>query len=39
MALSDVSASLSVTTGPIVGSRKYYRDLDRVPSARVPFRR
>ncbi len=39
MALFDVSASLSVTTGPIEGSRKYYRDLDGVPGARVPFRR
>jgi hypothetical protein len=29
----------SVTTGPIVGSRKYFRDLDGVPGARVPFRR
>jgi hypothetical protein len=29
----------SVTTGPIVGSCKYYRDLDGVPGARVPFRR
>src|SRR6201999_4672111 len=38
MALFD-SASVSVTTGPIVGSRKYYRDLDGVPGARVPFRR
>jgi phosphomethylpyrimidine synthase len=32
MTLSDVSASLSVTTGPIVGSTKIYRD-------GVPFRR
>ena len=39
MTLSDVSASISVTTGPIVGSRKYYRDLDGVPGAKVPFRR
>ncbi|MEN3321565.1 MAG: phosphomethylpyrimidine synthase [Mycobacterium sp.] len=32
MALSDVSASVSVTTGPIAGSTKIYRD-------GVPFRR
>src|SRR3954453_10672914 len=29
----------SVTTGPISGSRKYYRDLDGVAGGRVPFRR
>src|SRR6476646_10282919 len=32
MTLSDVSASIAVTTGPIVGSTKIYRD-------GVPFRR
>src|SRR5215475_4006568 len=35
----DVVVDPSVTTGPIEGSRKYYRDLDGVPGARVPFRR
>src|ERR1700744_5941073 len=29
----------AVTTGPIAGSSKAYRDLDGVPGARVPFRR
>ncbi len=29
----------TVTTGPITGSSKIYRDLDAVPGARVPFRR
>ena len=29
----------SVSTGPIAGSTKAYRDLDGVPGARVPFRR
>src|ERR1700760_700484 len=29
----------SVTTGPIAGSNKLYRDLDTVPGAKVPFRR
>ena len=28
-----------MTTGPIEGSRKYYRDLEGVRGARVPFRR
>ena len=37
--MSDVSVDPSVTTGPIVGSTKIYRDLDDVPGARVPFRR
>src|SRR6202790_2879916 len=30
---------VAVTTGPIAGSSKVYRDLDGVPGARVPFRR
>src|SRR5215475_7908416 len=34
----DVVVDPSVTTGPIEGSRKYYRDLDGAPGARVPFR-
>ena len=29
----------AVTTGPIAGSSKVYRELDGVPGARVPFRR
>src|ERR1700755_3391816 len=29
----------AVTTGPIAGSSKAYRDLDGVPGAKVPFRR
>ena len=29
----------SVTTGPIAGSAKVYRDLPGIPGARVPFRR
>ena len=29
----------AVTTGPIAGSSKAYRELDGVPGARVPFRR
>ena len=37
--MSDVVVDPSVTTGPIAGSRKYYRDLDGVAGARVPFRR
>ena len=37
--MSAVSVDPSVTTGPIVGSTKIYRDLDGVPGARVPFRR
>ncbi|EUA39030.1 thiC-associated domain protein [Mycobacterium avium subsp. avium 2285 (R)] len=28
-----------MTTGPIAGSSKVYRELDGVPGARVPFRR
>src|SRR5215510_4349497 len=35
----DLVVDPSVTTGPIEGSRKYYRDLDGVPGARVPLRR
>ena len=37
--MSDVVVDPSVTTGPIAGSTKAYRDLDGVPGARVPFRR
>ena len=40
--MTDLSVSvdpLAVTTGPIAGSTKIYRDLDGVPGARVPFRR
>src|SRR6201991_2011708 len=37
--MTDVFVDPSVPPGPIVGSRKYYRDLDGVPGARVPFRR
>src|SRR4051812_38240180 len=37
--MTDVVVDPSVTTGPISGSRKYYRDLDGVAGARVPFRR
>src|SRR6201988_402490 len=37
--MTDVVVDPSVTTGPIVGSRKYHRDLDGGPGARVPFRR
>ncbi len=37
--MSDVVVYPSVTTGPIAGSTKAYRDLDGVPGARVPFRR
>ena len=35
----DLVVDPSVTTGPIEGSRKYYRDLEGVRDARVPFRR
>src|SRR5246127_3074012 len=34
-----VTAEPSVTTGPIAGSSKAYRNIDAVPGARVPFRR
>jgi phosphomethylpyrimidine synthase len=37
--MTDVVVDPTVTTGPIEGSRKYYRDLDGVAGARVPFRR
>ena len=39
--MTDLSVGLdaSVTTGPIEGSRKVYRELAEVPGARVPFRR
>src|SRR5215469_6563849 len=38
--MTDVlSTSPSVTTGPIAGSGKTYRELAGVPEARVPFRR
>jgi phosphomethylpyrimidine synthase len=39
--MTDLSVGLdaSVTTGPIQGSRKVYRELAEVPGARVPFRR
>src|ERR1700752_102021 len=37
--MTELVVDPSVTTGPIAGSRKYYRDLDGVPGARVPFRR
>jgi phosphomethylpyrimidine synthase len=39
--VTDLSVGLdaSVTTGPIEGSRKVYRELAEVPGARVPFRR
>src|SRR3954468_11071408 len=37
--MTDVVVDPSLTTGPISGSRKYYRDLDGVAGARVPFRR
>ena len=33
------AVSVNVTTGPIEGSTKIYRELDAVPGARVPFRR
>ncbi len=39
MLQTDVPASIAVTTGPVAGSRKYYRDLDGLAGARVPFRR
>lgn len=34
-----VTIEPSVTTGPIAGSSKSYRDVEGVPGARVPFRR
>src|ERR1700761_2831788 len=34
-----VTAEPSVTTGPIAGSSKAYRNIEAVPGARVPFRR
>ena len=34
-----VTAEPSVTTGPIAGSSKAYRNIDAVQGARVPFRR
>src|ERR1700731_4523834 len=34
-----VTVEPSVTTGPIAGSSKAYRELEGVPGARVPFRR
>jgi phosphomethylpyrimidine synthase len=39
--VTDLSVSLepSVTTGPVAGSGKIYRELDGVAGARVPFRR
>src|SRR5262245_30518261 len=39
--MTDLSVSVhpEVTTGPIQGSRKSYRDLPAVPGAKVPFRR
>jgi phosphomethylpyrimidine synthase len=37
--MTELVVDPSVTTGPIVGSRKYNRDLDGVAGARVPFRR
>lgn len=39
--MTDLSVSVapSVTTGPIAGSSKVYRDVDNVPGAKVPFRR
>jgi phosphomethylpyrimidine synthase len=39
--MTDLSVALdaSVTTGPIEGSRKVYRELAEVPGARVPCRR
>ncbi|EUA68732.1 thiC-associated domain protein [Mycobacterium xenopi 4042] len=39
--MTDLSVSVapSVTTGPIAGSSKVYRDVDDVPGAKVPFRR
>jgi phosphomethylpyrimidine synthase len=37
--MTEIVVDPSVTTGPIAGSRKYYRDLDGVAGARVPFRR
>ena len=39
--MTDLSVGLdaSVTTGPIEGSRKVYRELAEVPGARLPIRR
>ncbi|RAV18399.1 phosphomethylpyrimidine synthase [Mycolicibacterium sp. GF69] len=37
--MTHVTIDPSVTTGPIAGSTKIYRDLDEVPGAKVPFRR
>jgi phosphomethylpyrimidine synthase len=39
--MTDLSVSVepTITTGPIEGSTKIYRQLDEVPGARVPFRR
>ncbi|SEH50329.1 hydroxymethylpyrimidine synthase [Mycolicibacterium rutilum] len=37
--MTDVVVNPSVTTGPVEGSVKHYRDLDGVPGAKVPFRR
>src|SRR6478672_7612012 len=37
--MTEIVADPSVNTRPIAGSRKYYRDLEGVPGARVPFRR
>jgi phosphomethylpyrimidine synthase len=37
--LSKSADPVSVTTGPIAGSRKVYRELVEVPGARVPLRR
>ena len=39
--MTDLSAGLgaSVSSGPIAGSTKIYRDLDGAPRTRVPFRR
>jgi phosphomethylpyrimidine synthase len=39
MNTSSVSFETNITTGPIEGSTKNYRELVRVPGARVPFRR
>src|ERR1700739_1068107 len=39
MTKMTVTAEPSVTTGPIAGSTKAYRELEGVPGAKVPFRR
>jgi hypothetical protein len=39
MSYLSVGLDASMTTGPIEGSRKVYRELAAVPGARVPFRR